>query len=52
MTVFWNVLVVLIMALGPRAMVLLSKKVRILGMLGPVFLCYAAGILLSLVIPE
>lgn len=52
MTIFWNVLVVLIMALGPRAMVLLSKKVRILGMLGPVFLCYAAGILLSLVIPE
>jgi uncharacterized membrane protein len=52
MTVFWNVLVVLLMALGPRAMVLLSKRVRILGMLGPVFLCYAAGILLSLVIPE
>lgn len=52
MTIFWNVLVVLLMALGPRVMILLSKRVRILGMLGPVFLCYAAGILLSLVIPE
>lgn len=52
MTIFWNVLVVLIMALGPRAMVLLSKRFRILGMLGPVFLCYACGILFSLIIPE
>lgn len=52
MTIFWNVLVVLIMVLGPRAMVLLSKRFRILGMLGPVFLCYACGILLSLIIPE
>lgn len=40
------------MIIGPRLMVLLSKRVRVLGMLGPVFLCYAAGILLSLVIPE
>lgn len=52
MTIFWSILVVLIMALGPRAMVLLAKRVRILGMLGPVFLCYASGILLSLVLPE
>lgn len=52
MTIVWNILVVLIMALGPRAMVLLAKRVRILGMLGPVFLCYAGGILFSLVIPE
>ena len=52
MTIFWNILVVLIMALGPRAMVLLSKRFRILGMLGPVFLCYACGILFSLIIPE
>lgn len=52
MTIFWNVLVVLLMALAPRAMVLLSKRFRLLGMLGPVFLCYAGGILMSLVIPE
>lgn len=52
MTVFWNILVILIMMLGPRLMVSLSKRFRILGMLGPVFLCYAGGILLSLIIPE
>jgi len=52
MSLFWSILVVLIMIIGPRLMVLLSKRVRVLGMLGPVFLCYAAGILLSLVIPE
>lgn len=52
MTIFWNVLVVLLMAFGPRAMVLLSKRFRLLGILGPVFLCYAGGILFSLVIPE
>ncbi|MEA5048053.1 MAG: DUF819 family protein [Eubacteriales bacterium] len=52
MSVFWSILVVLCMVIGPRLMVSLSKRVRILGMLGPVFLCYAAGILLSLVIPE
>lgn len=52
MTIVWNILIVLIMALGPRAMVMLSKRFRVLGMLGPVFLCYASGILLSLVIPE
>ena len=52
MNVVWSILVVLAMALGPRAMVLLAKRVRILGMLGPVFLCYASGILLSLVVPD
>lgn len=52
MTIFWSVLVVLLMALGPRVMVLLAKRFRVLGMLGPVFLCYAGGILFSLVIPE
>lgn len=52
MTILWNIVVILIIALGPRAMVLLSKRFRILGMLGPVFLCYACGILLSLIIPE
>ena len=43
---------VLIIALGPRLMVSLSKRVRVLGMLGPVFLCYAGGILVSLILPE
>ena len=52
MSTVWSILVVLIMALGPRAMVLLARRFRVLGMLGSVFLCYAAGILLSLVIPE
>lgn len=52
MTIVWNILVVLIMALGPRLMVSLSKRVKILGMLGPVFLCYAGGIIVSLLIPD
>ncbi len=52
MTIVWSILVVLIMALGPRLMVLLSQRVRFFGILGPVFLCYAGGILLSLVLPE
>jgi len=52
MTIVWSILVVLIMALGPRVMVLLSQRVRFFGILGPVFLCYAGGILFSLVIPE
>ena len=52
MTIVWNILVVLVMALGPRLMVSLSKRVRVLGMLGPVFLCYAGGILMSLILPE
>ncbi len=52
MQTVWNVLIVLIMALGPRLMVSLSKRVPVLGMLGPVFLCYAGGFLLSLVLPD
>ncbi len=52
MTIVWSILVVLIMALGPRVMISLAKRVRIFGMLGPVFLCYAGGILFSLVLPE
>lgn len=52
MGIVWNILIVVIMLLGPRLMVSLSKRVRLLGILGPVFLCYAAGFLLSLVIPE
>jgi len=50
--IFWDVVIVLVMLLGPRVMVALSKRVKILGILGPVFLCYAVGFLLSLVIPE
>lgn len=52
MKVVWNILVVLLMALGPRVMVFLSKRVKLFGILGPVFLCYAGGILFSLIIPE
>ena len=52
MQTVWNVLIVLVMALGPRLMVSLSKRVSVLGMLGPVFLCYAGGFLLSLVLPD
>jgi len=52
MQTVWNVLIVLVMALGPRLMVSLSKRVSILGMLGPVFLCYAGGFLLSLILPD
>jgi uncharacterized membrane protein len=50
--IVWDILIVLIMLLGPRLMVSLTKRVRLLGILGPVFLCYAAGFLLSLVMPE
>lgn len=52
MQVLWDILIVLILIFGPRAMTLLSSRFRLFGMLGPVFLCYAAGFLLSLVIPD
>lgn len=52
MQIVWNVLIVLVMALGPRLMVSLSKRVKVLGMLGSVFLCYVGGFLLSLVLPD
>lgn len=52
MQLVWNILIVLVMALGPRLMVSLAKRVPVLGMLGPVFLCYAGGFLLSLVLPD
>ncbi len=52
MQLVWNILIVLIILIGPRLMVLLAGRVKVLGMLGPVFLCYALGILLSLVIPD
>ncbi len=47
-----NIIVILLIALLPRIMVLLSKKVSILGTLGPVFLCYAAGFVFSLLLPD
>ncbi len=52
MQIVWDILIVAIMLAGPRLMVALSKRVRLLGILGPVFLCYAGGFLLSLVIPD
>lgn len=52
MHILWNILIVLAMAFVPRLMVSLSKRVSILGMLGPVFLCYAGGFLLSLLLPD
>jgi len=42
-----DILIVLIILLLPRCMVLLSDRFRAFGLLGPVFLCYAAGFLLS-----
>lgn len=41
------VLITAVIAFGPRLMVLLSDKVKPLGMLGPIFLCYALGIVLG-----
>lgn len=52
MQIVWNILIVVVMLAGPRLMVSLSKRVRLLGILGPVFLCYAGGFLLSLVLPD
>jgi len=40
------IIIILIIAL-PRIMVLLSSRYKAFDLLGPVFLCYAAGILLS-----
>ena len=47
-----NIFIILLIVLLPRLMVLLSKKVSILGTLGPVFLCYAAGFIFSLLLPD
>ncbi|MDO4572856.1 MAG: DUF819 family protein, partial [Clostridia bacterium] len=52
MQLVYNILIVLVILLGPRLMVLLSRRFRLLGALGPVFLCYALGVALSLVIPD
>lgn len=42
-----DILIVLVIALLPRCMVYLVSKSRIFDLLGPVFLCYAVGFLLS-----
>jgi len=47
-----NIIVILLIVLLPRVLVLLSKKVSILNTLGPVFLCYAAGFIFSLLLPD
>jgi len=45
-----SVVIVLLILLLPRVMVLLSERYKVFNMLGPVFLCYASGFLLSFVI--
>lgn len=52
MEYLWYALTVAAIALLPRAMVLLSARFKALGFLGPVFLCYAGGFLLSLALPD
>ncbi len=47
-----NIFIILLIALLPRIMVLLSKKISVLGTLGPVFLCYAAGFIFSMLLPD
>jgi len=42
-----GVLIVLLILFLPRCMVLLTDRIRILGLLGSVFLCYFVGFLLS-----
>lgn len=43
----WTVLAIAIIALGPWAVKSLCRRFSALDMLGPVFLCYALGLLLS-----
>lgn len=42
-----SVLLILTVLFVPRLMQLLASRVKLLGRLGPVFLCYAVGLLLS-----
>ena len=42
-----SVLLVIIVVLGPRLIVLLADKVKPLGFLGPIFLCYVLGLACS-----
>lgn len=44
---FWTVLALLAVSLGPWGVKALCRRFRALDFLGPVFLCYAAGLLLS-----
>ena len=47
-----NILIILFVLLAPRLMVLLSARFKILNLLGPVFLSYASGFLLSFFFPD
>ena len=47
-----SIVIVLIVLLLPRVMVLLSDHFKLFNALGPVFLCYASGFLLSFVISD
>lgn len=47
-----SIVIILIILLLPRVMVLLSDRFKLFNALGPVFLCYASGFLLSFVISD
>lgn len=47
-----SIVIILIVLLLPRVMVLLSSHFSLFNALGPVFLCYASGFLLSFVIAD
>ncbi len=47
-----SIVIILIILLLPRVMVLLSDNFKVFNALGPVFLCYASGFLLSFVISD
>lgn len=44
-----NIIIVIAILLVPRLMVLLSARFKFLSLLGPVFLCYGTGFLLSFI---
>lgn len=47
-----NILIILTILLIPRGMVLLSTRFKLFHLLGPVFLCYASGFLLSFIFAD
>ena len=47
-----SLVIILLIVLVPRIMVLLSDHFKVFNALGPVFLCYASGFLLSFVIAD
>ncbi len=47
-----SIIALVLMAAFPYAAMVAAKKVRILGVFGPVFLCYAGGFLLSFALPD